>query len=221
MTVDTETPVRVEVWSDPQCVWCYIGNPRLNKAVEQFAGAVEVVYRSFELHPEAPVDIDREEYIRQQSGMSAAQRERILSELNTLAVTEGLTYQPDLTLPTNSHRAFELLHHADVTGHRAVLGERLSTAYFAEGRHIGHLEDLLDLAAETGLDPHAAHLALTEHHYTNAVDQDTARARALGAGGVPFYLFNGAEVLSGTQTTQAISAALERASTRSRSNGPS
>lgn len=207
---ETKMSVRVEVWADPQCVWCYIGNPRLNKAVKEFAGDVDVVYRSFELHPEAPVVIDRDEHIRKQSGMTAEKRARILSELNNLAVAEGLTYQPDLTQPTNSHRALELLHYADTIGHRAALGERLGSAYFAEGRHIGDLDELVALSRDVGLDPDDARRALTERRYANAVDQDAARARALGARGVPFYVFNDTDSLAGAQTTQSLLIAISR-----------
>jgi predicted DsbA family dithiol-disulfide isomerase len=212
-------PVRLEVWADPQCVWCYITQPRLHAAIAAYGGPVTVTHRSFQLHPEAPVDVDRDEHVRAQtSGMSMHERDRIIAHLTDLAAAEGLQHRPDLTQPTNSRLALELLHHADTIGKRETLTQRIGRAYFAEGRNIGHLDELLTLASDVGIDPGPAKTALTHHNYTADVDRDTATARTLGAQGVPFYLINDTNALAGTQTTEALLNALRSTASLSRAS---
>lgn len=211
MTTTRPSPVRMEIWSDPQCVWCFIAHPRFEKAVAAFNGEVEVTYRSFELRPDAPVEIDKEQQIAQYTGENRERVEAINTQLTALADAEGLSYRPDLTQPTNSHLALELLHHAGRTGQRAALTTRLFTAYFTEGRHIGRLDELLDLAQEVGLDRDTARAVLTERRHKEAVEQDSARLRALGAQGVPLYVINGQWGISGAQPVQTYLDTLERA----------
>lgn len=206
------SPVRVEIWSDPQCVWCFIARPRFEKAVAAFDGEVEITYRSFELRPDAPVDVDKEHEIAQHTGVNKGRVEAINAQLTALADAEGLSYRPDLTRPTNSRLALELLHHAGRTGQRAALTTRLFTAYFTEGHHIGRVDELLELAHEVGLDREAARAALTKRRHKKAVEQDDARLHALGARGVPLYVINGQWGISGAQPVQTYLDALERAS---------
>ena len=133
MTTAVAKPVHVEIWSDPQCVWCFIAHPRFEKAVAAFDGEVEVTYRSFELRPDAPIEIDKEQQIARHAGANRERIDAVNAQLSELARAEGVTYRPDLTRPTNSRLALELLHHADATGDRAALTHRLFAAYFTEG----------------------------------------------------------------------------------------
>lgn len=211
MTTTAAKPVRVEVWSDPQCVWCFIAHPRFEKAVAAFHGEVEVTYRSFELRPDAPVEIDKEQQIAQHAGASRERVDAVNAHLAELARAEGIGYRPDLTRPTNSRLALELLHHADATGHRAALTHRLFAAYFTEGRHIGEVEELVGLAQDTGLDADIVREVLTDRRYQEAVERDSERLRALGASGVPLYVLDGTWGISGAQPVQAYLGALQQA----------
>lgn len=211
MTSAHPSPVRVEIWSDPQCVWCFIAHPRFEKAVAAFNGEVEVTYRSFELRPDAPVEIDKEQQIAQHAGANRERIDAINAQLTALADAEGLSYRPDLTQPTNSRLALELLHHAGQIGQRATLTTRLFAAYFSEGRHIGRIDELLELAQEVGLDRDTARAALTERRHKKAVEQDHARLRTLGARGVPLYVIDGKWGISGAQPVQTYLDALEKA----------
>lgn len=211
MTTATSAPVRVEVWSDPQCVWCLIAHPRFEKAVAIFEGEVDVTFRSFELRPDAATEIDKEQEITRHAGVDRERIKTINAQLAELAEAEGASYRPDLTRPTNSHLALELLHHADETGHRAALIKKLFTAYFTEGRHIGREDELVDLAHEVGLDRDAAREALTDRRHREAVDRDSARLRELGARGVPLYVINGQWGISGAQPVQTYLDALQKA----------
>lgn len=207
----TQRPVRVEIWSDVQCIWCYIAGARFRKAVARFEGDVEITYRSFELTPDAPIEIDREAQIRKHG---TERIEQVLHQLTKLTSAEGLPYDPDHTQPTNSHLALELLHHADTLGERPALTQRLFEAFFAEGRHIGHIDELVDLAMQVGLGADSARHVLVDRRYAPAVDADVQRARALGANGVPFFVINDTLGLSGAQPTETFMRALEQAATQ-------
>lgn len=196
--------LRVEVWSDPQCVWCYIGHPRMDAAVAAFGGDVDIIHRSFQLHPGAPVDVARDEHIRSQTGgMNAEDRDRIISRLTDLAAAEGLEHRPELIQPTNSGRALELFHFADTLGQRDALARRIARAHFAEGRNIGHRDELLYLAEDSGIDPIAVEEALGDRRFKADVERDISRARSLGAQGVPFYLVNGTRALEGSHSSRS------------------
>jgi predicted DsbA family dithiol-disulfide isomerase len=209
MTTPTP-PIRVDVWSDVQCIWCYISSARLRSAIAQHPGPVDVYYHSFQLTPDAPVDIDREAHIRSHN-VEPARMRRIMTQLRHQAAQERLAYDPDRTRPTNSHQALELLHYADTLGTRAELTDRLFRAYFAEGRHVGDLDELVAIATEAGLDPNGARDALINRRYAAAVDADMEQAHDLGARGVPFYVIDKKWALSGAQPVQQFLAAFEQA----------
>jgi len=209
----TRTPIRVDVWSDVQCIWCYISSARLRTAIARHPGSVEVVHHSFQLTPDAPVDIDRDAHVRRQN-VDPQRMQLIMGQLRQLTAQEGLSYDPDSTQPTNSRQALELLQHAGTLGKRAELTRRLFEAYFAEGRHIGHLSELLDIAEEIGLDTAAAAEALSDRRHADDVDADIRQAQQLGARGVPFYVIDKTYGLSGAQPVESFLAAFEQASTR-------
>lgn len=194
-------PVRVEIWSDVQCVWCYFGDARWQAAIEQFDGPVEVTYRSFELQPGFPVDFDAQEYLQQTRGMSAAAQDRAFSQLRQVAAAAGVPYEPDRIRPTNSHRALQLLHYANTVGRHEQTLTRLFTAYFAEGRHIGTIDSLVDLAVEAGLDRDETQHILDTEVFAAAVNADTAEAAALGVQGVPFAVVNNTYAVPGALDT--------------------
>lgn len=193
----TERPIRIEVWSDVQCVWCYIGDARWKKALSDFAGAVEVIHRSFELQPGFPVDFDAREYLEANRGLGVDEQDRMFAAMQQTAAEDGLEYRPRDIRPTNSHLALELLHHAETVGARAVLSDRLYAAYFAEGRHIGTVDSLLEVAADVGIDATSARHALESREFAEAVDRDAAAARARGARGVPFVVIDDAYAIPG------------------------
>ena len=205
-----KSPIRVDVWSDVQCIWCYISSARLRTAIDRHLGSVEVVYHSFQLTPDAPVDVDREAHIRRHN-VDPGRMRQIMTQLKQLTAQEGLPYDPDSTQPTNSHQALELLHYSGTLGTRAELTQRLFEAHFAEGRHVGRVDELLTIAEETGLDRDAAAAALADRRYVTAVDMDIQHAHQLGARGVPFYVINRTHSLSGAQPVEQFLATFDQA----------
>jgi predicted DsbA family dithiol-disulfide isomerase len=212
-------PIDVQIWSDVQCPWCYIGKRKFEAAVEQFAGEVTVTYRSFELAPDTPVDFEGSpvDYLSERKGVSPAQAQQMVDRVSSIAETVGLEYHYERIQQTNTVLAHELLHFAKAHGRQAELKERLLRAYFTEGRHIGRADELADLAAEVGLDRAAAATALAEHTHLAEVKADMAQAVAYGIQGVPFFVIEEKYGISGAQETASFLAALNQASAESAS----
>lgn len=205
--------VDVQVWSDIACPWCYLGKRRFERAVETFAGEVSVVYRSFELAPDTPVDFagSAADFLSERKGLPRQEVERMLAEMTELAAAEGLRYDFSALRHTRTLLAHEAIHHAKAQGKQEALVERLFRAYFEEGRHLGHAEELAGLAAEVGLDTGQMRRVLDDGLYAEAVLLDIDAGRRLGLPGVPFYLIDGRYGVSGAQTAAVFVSALERA----------
>jgi len=204
--------IKVDIWSDVQCPWCYIGKRKFETAVEQFDGDVEVEYHSFELAPDTPVDFDGtpKDYLAERKGISAAQADEMLGRVTGIAASVGLAYDYDHVHQTNTIKAHELLHYAKSQGRQVDMKERLLKAYFIDGRHVGRIEDLADLAAEIGLDRAEAVRVLTENTYLDDVKQDVAQAEAYGIQGVPFFVFDEKYGVSGAQDPATFANVLEQ-----------
>jgi predicted DsbA family dithiol-disulfide isomerase len=206
-------PVSVHVWSDIACPWCFIGKRRFEQAAGAFDGEVTVEYHSFELAPDTPVDFEGSEvdFLAGYKGMPRAQVEQMLEHMTELAATEGLTYDFDALKHTKTLLAHQALHHAKAHGKQAELVERIFHAYFEQGKHVGHVDELVGLGEEVGLDGAELRAALTDGRHAEAVEQDILAARQIGITGVPFYVIDGKYGVSGAQTPEIFTAALKQA----------
>ena len=208
-------PIKVDIWSDVQCPWCYIGKRKFEAGVAQFGGQVEVEYHSFELAPDTPVDFDGTpiDYLSQRKGMPVQQVEEMLARVTSIAESVDLHYDYDSVHQTNTVKAHELIHYAKANGRQLDMKERLLKAYFVDGRHVGRIEDLADLAAEIGLDRADVVRALTENQYLADVKADVALATQYGIQGVPFFVIDGRYGVSGAQEAEAFANVLTQVST--------
>ena len=209
--------VKVDIWSDVACPWCYVGKRRFETALAGFSGRddapeVEIEYHSFELAPDTPVDFEGTEvdFLAKHKGMPAGQVEQMLGQMTTVAAAEGLAYDFDALQHTKTLKAHELLHFAKSRGKQVEMKERLLKAYFEQGRHVGRVDDLAELAAEVGLDADEVRTALENGDFEDAVEQDIAQARAYGISGVPFYVFNGKYGVSGAQDPAVFTQVLDQ-----------
>ena len=203
-------PISIDIWSDIACPWCYIGKRNLEKGLEavsadEDAPEVTVTFHSFELSPDTPVDFDGDEidFLAGHKGMPRAQVEQMLSNVTGVAANAGLQYRFDLLQHTTTVKAHELLHFAKAEGLQHDMEERLMSAYFTEGKHVGRIDDLVELAVEVGLDADRAREALETEKYLPAVRQDQAQAQAYGIQGVPFFVIDGQYGISGAQPPEA------------------
>jgi len=203
-------PIKIDVWSDIACPWCYIGKRNLENglaatASDDDAPRVEVTFHSYELSPDTPVDFDGDEieFLSGHKGMPADRVREMLERVTGVAAEAGLEYRFDLLKHTNTVKAHELLHFAKAQGRQHEMAERLMSAYFSEGRHVGRIDDLVDLAAETGLDADATREALETSRHLEDVNADKAQAAAYGIQGVPFFVSDGKYGVSGAQPAEA------------------
>ena len=202
--------MKVDIWSDIACPWCYIGKRKFEEGVRRFGGDVEVEYHSFELSPDTPVDFDGSaaDFLAGHKGLPKAQVEQMIDRVIGIAGSVGLDYDYDALQHTNTVKAHQLLHYAKERGLQLEMKERLLRAYFIEGRHVGRVEDLADLAAEVGFDRADVVRSLEADEHLGAVRGDQAQAAAYGINGVPFFVFEGKYGVSGAQDAAVFAEAL-------------
>ena len=207
--------MKVEIWSDVVCPWCYVGKRQFEDALSRFGHAdqVTVEWRSFELDPDSParVELPMSTILQKKYGMTAAQAEAANQRMTALAASVGLEYHLDDVRPGNTFDAHRLVHLAATHGLGDAMKERLFRAYFTEGRSPGDRDTLLALAEEVGLDADEVRAVLDGDGFAVEVRHDEARAGALGATGVPFFVIDEAYGVSGAQPADVLLGALDRA----------
>ncbi|MFJ2235343.1 DsbA family oxidoreductase [Streptomyces sp. NPDC087859] len=210
--------MRVEIWSDIACPWCYVGKARFEKALEAFPHReqVEVVHRSFELDPNrAKGDVQPViSMLTKKYGMSAAQAQAGEENLGTQAAAEGLEYRTRDRDHGNTFDMHRLLHLAKARGRQDELIQLFYRANFAEERSVfaeGE-ERLVELAVAAGLDADDARKVLADPNaYADDVRADEREAAELGANGVPFFVLDRKYGVSGAQPAEVFTQALTQA----------
>ena len=204
--------MKVEIWSDVVCPWCYIGKRRFESALEQFGhrGEVEVEFRSFELNPNAdPAEQGNlEEALARKYRLSLEQARALNARVVDAAAGEGLHYRLDIAKRGNTFDTHRLIHLAATMGLQAAMKERLLAAYFTEGKAIGDQDTLVELAAEIGIDAEQARTVLADGSFGDQVREDEREATELGITGVPFFVINRRYGVSGAQPPELILKAL-------------
>ena len=195
------TPIKVDIWSDVQCPWCYIGKRKFEAGAESSGLEVEVEYHSFELAPDTPVDFDGTpmDYLAQRKGIAPAQAQEMLDRVTGIAQSVGLDYDYDHVHQTNTVISHELIHFAKSKGRQLEMKERLLEAYFINGEHVGRIPDLVAIAVELGYDADEVTEALESHRFLADVKADVALAQEYGIQGVPFFVIDGKYGVSGAQ----------------------
>jgi predicted DsbA family dithiol-disulfide isomerase len=206
--------MQVEIWSDVICPWCYIGKRRFETALAQFAhrDRVSVIWRSFELDPNAPRHYPGtlNERLAGKYGVSLKQAATMNARVTEVAKEVGLTYLLEQARPGNTFDAHRLLHFAAAQARGQDAGECIMHGYFCEGLAIGDRTVLARLAPQFGIDEDAALTMLESDDYGAAVRNDEARAAQLGITGVPFFVFAEKYAVSGAQPAGVFAEALEQ-----------
>jgi predicted DsbA family dithiol-disulfide isomerase len=207
--------VRIDVWSDVVCPWCYIGKRRLESALERFehADEVEIHWHSFQLDPSHPEGERRPvfETLAQKTGAPIAQVNAMTRQVTELAAAEGLHYELDRAVSVNAFDAHRLSHLAAAHGLGDQMHERLLRAHLGEGEAVDDPGTLVRLGAEVGVPEDEARKVLDGDAYAEAVRADAAEARRYGATGVPFFVLNRAYGVSGAQSAGTFLSALRGA----------
>ena len=209
--------LKVEVWSDVVCPWCYIGKRRFEAALTRFAhrDEVELVWRSFELDASAPPSAGKQgtyaERLATKYHCPVTEAQSMIDNMTAAAAKEGLDFRFDLARPGNTFDAHRLLHLALEHGQQDELKERLDRATFTEGAPVSDHSALRALATQVGLPEAEVDAVLGSERYGDAVRADEAQARAYGISGVPFFVIDGRYGVSGAQPADAILETLDKA----------
>ena len=207
----------VDVWSDIACPWCYVGKRRLESALKVFAhrDEVEVIWRAFELKPDAPpVESSNISYIERLASKyrtSTARAQEMIDRMTAVAAQDGLDFRFDRIRPGNTFDAHRLLHLAAEYGQQDAVKERFLRAYMTEGEPIGDRTALERLAIDSGLPADEVRALLASNRFVDAVREEETEARLLGISGVPFFLLGKRYAVSGAQPAEVLSSALQKA----------
>jgi predicted DsbA family dithiol-disulfide isomerase len=210
------TPLRIDIWSDVACPWCYIGKRRLETALSTFAqrDSVRVHWRAFELNPTVPRESEEGRYaerLAKKYGTSAVEAEKMIDRVLQTAAAEGLVFDYTAIRPGNTFDAHRLIHLAGLHGLQDAVIERFFRGYLCEGVAIGLPDALLRLAVAAGLPAERVQSVLDGDAYGDEVRADEHEAHAHGISGVPFFVLAGSLGVSGAQPAEVLRGALVRA----------
>lgn len=207
--------MKVEIWSDVACPWCFIGKRRFETALAAFPHRenVEVIWRSYQLDPGLPDHYDgtEQDYLSTRKGMPADQVAKMFTHVANEAKGEGLAYDFGKVVVANSFTAHRLIHLAAAHGVQDAAKERLLSDHFEHGKDIGNQEYLTALGQDLGIAAGEVAELFSSDKYAEDVRLDFEEARALGVTGVPFFVIDRKFGLSGAQPSETFTAALTRA----------
>ncbi len=207
--------MKVEIWSDVMCPFCYIGKRKFESALKDFDGAenIELEWRSFQLDPDIKADHGKDlyTYLSERKGISYEESQQMHDHVVKMAAEAGLTYNFDKAVVANSFDAHRLIQFAKKNGLGDAMEERLFQAYFTEGKDFGDHAVLSELGREVGLDGAGVDEVLADGKaFAGEVRQDIRDAAQIGVRGVPFFVFDRKFAVSGAQPSGVFAGALEK-----------
>ncbi|WP_017934109.1 DsbA family oxidoreductase [Nocardioides sp. Iso805N] len=210
--------MRIDIWSDIACPWCYVGKRRLETALAAFPhrDEVEVVWHSFELMPDAPEQPveTAQEMLARKFGVPREQAAEMQQRVSGLAAEEGMSWDHEHSVHVRTRSAHRLLHLALEEGgpaQQSALKEALLDAYFTQAANVADPALLTGLATSVGLDGDRVSEVLGSQEYDDAVEADVAQAARYGATGVPFYVIDEKYGVSGAQPAELFAQVLDKA----------
>ncbi|MGI4734327.1 MAG: DsbA family oxidoreductase [Janthinobacterium lividum] len=205
--------MKVEIWSDVVCPFCYVGKRKFENALGQFAHRddVQIEWKSFELTPDfVPTPGENvHASLAKKKGVSEAEGRQMSDRMTLIAKEVGLDYDFGRTIPANTFLAHQLIHFGAHHGQQGAMKERLFAAYYLEGQDINLVDTLAKLAAEIGLDAAEARRELLAGTYASEVRRDEYEAQQIQVRGVPFFVFDDKYAVSGAQPSEVFAEVLD------------
>ena len=199
--------MKVEIWSDVMCPFCYIGKRRFEAALEQFPNKnkIEIEWKSFQLNPNMITNPNKkiDAYLAEVKGISLEQAKEMNERVTAMAKEVGLTYHFEKAIVANSFDAHRFTHFAKSKDLQDAAEERLFKAYFTEGKNTADASTLVELGVEIGLDENEVNALLQSTTFSEAVNEDINEARNIGVSGVPFFVFDRKYAVSGAQASES------------------
>jgi len=209
-----ETKMKIEIWSDFACPFCYIGKKRFESALSKFEhkDEVEVIFKAYQLNPDAPKEMKGTAYesFALSHQMSVEDAKKRFDMFTKNAAGSGLVYRYDRIQMTNTFDAHRLAKWANTFGKEQLVTERFMKAYFTDGMNLANKQDLLTLVDELGLSTSEAKQVLETDQFKNEVIDQEQEAKKIGLQGVPFFVVNRQYGISGAQQEDYFMAALEQ-----------
>ncbi len=220
----THETMKIEIWSDVVCPFCYIGKTRLEEALAQFSNgnSIEIEWKSYQLMPGIVTNPDKsiDEILSETKGVSLSDAKQMNEQAALMGKHAGLEYNFDRAIVANTFRAHQFIHFAKQYGKQGEAETHLFSAYFTEGKNVDDIPTLVEIAQSIGLDTVALKTALKNESFANAVTADIQEAQQLGVRGVPFFVFDRKYAVSGAQDTQVFMEVLEKAYVEWKMNHP-
>jgi predicted DsbA family dithiol-disulfide isomerase len=207
--------MKIQIWSDVMCPFCYIGKRRFEQALQQFEhkDAIEIEWKSFQLNPNLVTDtsININQYLADIKGITLDHAQQMNQQVTQMAAEVGLTYDFDKAIVANSFDAHRFAHLAKQNGLSDEAEEALFNAYFTEGKNIADHDTLAELGEKIGLDKAEVHHTLNGNKFAVNVQQDIVQAQQLGIRGVPFFVMDNKYGVSGAQEIPTFVETIEKA----------
>jgi|SRR5699024_2448614 len=207
--------MKVEIWSDFVCPFCYIGKRKFEHALKQFKHSddINIQWRSFEIQPGLQTDGSKNQYehLAESKGWTLEHSKQVHDQLTKKAKEEGLSYHFEKTIPANTFNAHRLSHLAAKHNLQDEAEERLFAAHFTEGKNIDDKQTLVQLGVEIGLPEDEIRDMLQSDLYADEVNGDMTKARQVGVQGVPFFVVNNKYAISGAQPSEVFLETLQKA----------
>ncbi len=206
--------MKVEIWSDIMCPFCYIGKRKFESALAQFPDKenIEIEWKSFQLSPDVKTTPGKNinEFLAEHKGISVAQAKQLNDQVTHMAAKVGLTYRFDISVVANTFNAHRFLHFAKDHGKQNEAEELLFRSYFTDGKNIDDQSTLLELGGQLGLNPADLQSVLASDKYSDAVRADITEAHKIGVRGVPFFVFDRKYAVSGAQDVEVFLETIEK-----------
>ncbi len=206
--------MKIEIWSDVMCPFCYLGKHKLEKALTNFdhKNEVKIEWKSYLLNPDLDdnFESDTTSYLMEKRGLPKSEIEQVQKHLTEQAKSLGLTFNMDASKITSTKHAHRLLQWAKKNGKGNEMEERLFKAYFTEGLRVNDYEVLAQLAGEIGLNKEEALQILQKNEFVKEVENDLYEAQQFQIRGVPFFIFDRKYAISGAQDTQVFAQTLQK-----------
>lgn len=203
--------MRIDIWSDVVCPWCYIGFTRLESVIEEYGKPVEVYHHAYQLDPNAVGVEPTVPHLAQKYGISEEDAIGMMEDVGEAAALVGLKYRLAETSTGNTRLAHRLLAAAAVEGRGHLLLQRLFAAYFEGAQPIFSAEDLRPHALAVGLNPETVEEVFISDLYDDHVEADLQLANQVGVRAVPFFVFNGRIAIAGADSAEVLLAAMAKA----------
>jgi len=209
--------MKVEIWSDIVCPFCYIGKRNFETALKSFENAanVEIIWKSYQLDPDMPKKQTSKqnvyEYLAARKGISTEQSKALHDNVVKMAAEAGLNYNFDKAVVASSYDGHRLIQLAKSKGLGNAAEESLFKAYFIDGKDIADSQTLIALGKEIGLEEQAVKTMLESDQFSKELKRDVHESVQLGLGGVPYFLIDGRYAVSGAQPVSVFLQTLQKA----------